>query len=78
MNPQDKHSRKDATQGKDKDPAMQGERDDTAARRHRESVEDFLESGRQKTAAREAAPKDDEHAREMNRAEKAGKSHARR
>ncbi len=78
MNPQDKHPSKDATQGKDKDPAMQGEGNYTAARRHRESVEDFIESGQQKTAARKAAPKDDEEAREMKRAEEAGKSHARK
>ena len=78
MNPQDKHSSKDATPGKDKDPAMQGEGNHTAARRHRESVEDFLDSGRQETAALEAAPKNDEDAREMKRAEKTGKSHARR
>lgn len=78
MNPQDKHSSKDETQGKDKDPAMQGEGNYTAARRHRESVEDFIDSGQQKTAAREAAPKSDEEAREMKRAEEAGKSHARK
>ena len=41
-----------------------------------ESVEEFVESGQVEAAARDAAPRDDAEAREMQAAEEAGKSHA--
>ena len=55
---------------------LQGEGNYDAARRHRESVEEFVESGQVEAAARDAAPRDDAEAREMQAAEEAGKSHA--
>lgn len=55
---------------------LQGEGNYDAARRHRESVEDFVESGQVESAARGAAPQDDTQAREMEAAEEEGKSHA--
>ncbi len=60
------------------DPALQGEGNYTAARRHRESAEAFVESGRVEPAARDAAPHDSAEAREMQDAEAAGRSHARK
>lgn len=58
-------------------PQLQGEGNYRAARRHRKSVEEFVESGRDKSAGAAAAPKDEAEAREMQAAEKVGKSHAR-
>lgn len=60
------------------DPALQGEGNCTAARRHRESVKDFIGSGRVEDAARKAAPDDAAEARELKQAEEAGLSHARK
>jgi hypothetical protein len=60
------------------DPALQGEGNYTAARRHRKSVKKFVESGRVQDAAREAAPDSDAVAQELERAEEAGLSHARK
>jgi hypothetical protein len=57
---------------------IEGEGNYTAARRHRESVEDFVESGKVDAAAQAAAPKDDAEAKAMKQAEKEGKSHAKR
>ena len=59
-------------------PEMQGEGNYTAARRHRESAEEFVGSGRVDKAARDAAPDNDKEAQEMQDAEKAGCSHARK
>jgi len=55
---------------------LQGEGNYDAARRHRESVEEFVQSGQVEAAARDAAPNDDAQAREMEAAEEEGKSHA--
>ena len=60
------------------DPSqVEGEGSYTASRRHRESVEDYLQSHDVQQDAREAAPKDDKQAQEMAEAEKKGKKHAR-
>lgn len=55
---------------------LQGEGNLDAARRHRASVEDFVESGQVESAARDAAPHDAAEARELEAAEEKGKSHA--
>lgn len=60
------------------DPALQGEGNYTAARRHRKSVKDFIESGQVDEAARNAQPDSDEEARELQEAEKQGRDHARK
>ena len=60
------------------DPALQGEGNYTAARRHRKSVENFVESGKVPEAARDAAPKGPSEQREMRQAEKAGRAKARK
>lgn len=60
------------------DPALQGEGNYDAARRHRESVETFVESGRVDEAARDAEPKDADEERELEDAEAEGRSHAKR
>lgn len=62
----------------DPDPAMQGEGNITAARRHRKSVEQFIEDGKVEPAAEQAAPHDAEEARDLQDAEDAGRSHARK
>jgi hypothetical protein len=56
---------------------VQGEGDYEAARRHRESAENFVQSGRVAPAAEEAAPADGAEARELEEAEREGRSHAR-
>lgn len=56
--------------------ALQGEGNHDAARRHRESVEGFVESGQVEAAARDAAPHDAAEARAMEAAEAEGKAHA--
>ena len=60
------------------DPALQGEGNITAARRHRKSVERFVASGQVSEAARDAAPKDAQEARTLLVAEKSGLSKARK
>lgn len=65
--------------GPDKnDPALQGEGNYTAARRHRESVENFVDSGKVEDAARDAAPQDPTEQREMQQAEEAGRARAKK
>ena len=64
------------TPAPDADPALQGEGNYTAARRHRESVEHFVESGQVDDAAREAAPHNPREAQEMKEAEAAGRARA--
>lgn len=59
------------------DPDMQGEGNYTAARRHRESVEHFVESGQVDAAAHAAEPSDGEEAKELRDAEEAARSKAR-
>jgi hypothetical protein len=60
------------------DPALQGEGNYTAARRHRESVENFIESGQVEEAARDAAPQTTAEQREMQDAEEAGRERAKK
>lgn len=59
-------------------PALQGEGNYTAARRHRESVERYIDSGDVERAAHDAAPHSADEAREMREAEQAGRAHARK
>ena len=59
-------------------PELQGEGNYTAARRYRASVKKFIDAGRVKPAAREAAPKTAEQAQEMEQAETRGRGPARR
>ncbi len=59
------------------DPAMQGEGNRTAARRYNEETTDFARSGRVEQAARDARPAGADEARDLERAEAEGKSHAR-
>jgi hypothetical protein len=60
------------------DPAMQGEGNYTAARRHRKSVEKFVEQGRVEGAADAAQPADADEAQALREAEQKGRSKARR
>ncbi len=55
-------------------PRVQGEGDYEAARNYRKDVEEFIDSGKVDEAMREAAPRDDAEARQMEKAEKAGKA----
>ena len=61
-----------------KNPDLQGEGNYDASRRHRKSVESFVEAGRVEPAAQAAAPKTPAEAQELQEAEKAGKRKARR
>ncbi len=61
----------------DNDPALQGEGNYSAARRHRQSAEEFVQSGQVESAAHKAKPDSQKQAEEMKEAEKIGKSHAR-
>ena len=54
-------------------PDVQGEGDYDAARRHRQSVEDFLESNDPEQLARSAAPSDPHEEKELEDAEKRGR-----
>lgn len=54
-------------------PDVQGEGDYDAARRHRQSVEDFLESNDPEQLARSAAPADPHEEKELEDAEKRGR-----
>ena len=65
-------------QAPDDDPALQGEGNITAARRHRQSVEQFIEDGKVQPAADSAAPADASEAQELRDAEAEGKAHAKR
>ena len=56
--------------------ALQGEGNHDAARRHRESVEDFVDSGKVDQAAHDAAPKNQAEQDQMNEAERVGQSHS--
>lgn len=64
--------------GIDKDPALQGEGNYTAARRHRESVKEFIDEGRVEEAADKAAPESEQQAQELRDAEAEGRKHAKR
>ena len=56
----------------DLDPALQGEGNYSAARRHRKSAEAFVKTGKVPRAARAAAPQSPADARELLDAEQAG------
>lgn len=58
------------------DDGVQGEGNYEAARRHRQSAEDFVASHDVQAEAREAAPDSAEEAEELRRAEQEGRSHA--
>lgn len=60
------------------DPAMQGEGNITAARRHRKSAEKFVAQGKVGPAAVAAAPQSAEQAEAMRAAEAKGRSKARK
>jgi len=57
-------------------PKVQGEGDYDAARRYRQDVKEFLDKGDVSKAAHEAAPKSPDEQREMEEAERAGRSHS--
>jgi len=59
-----------------KSSEVQGEGDYEAARRHRESVESFVKSGKVEQAAHDAAPKTKREADELSDAENVGESHS--
>lgn len=65
------------TQG-NADPALQGEGNYTAARRHRKAEEDFVKSGQVEQAAEAAEPQNEQEAQEMRKAEDEGLKHARK
>ena len=69
---------KDAQTATPEDPALQGEGNYTAARRHRKSLKEFIESGQVDDAARDARPDSTEEARELLDAERQGLAHARK
>lgn len=58
-------------------PALQGEGNYTAARRHRASVKKFIDQGKVEPAAEEAAPETEAQAEDLAAAERAGRDHAR-
>jgi hypothetical protein len=62
----------------DADPPLQGEGNITAARRHRQAAQDFIEAGRVQPAADRAAPADAAEAQELRDAEAEGRAHAKR
>ncbi len=55
---------------------LQGEGNYDAAERYDEDVRDFVNSGKVKKAARDAAPKDVEEQRELEEAEAEGRARA--
>jgi hypothetical protein len=59
--------------GKDK---VQGEGDYDAGRRYDKAAKEFAESGKVEPAAHDAAPRDADEAKDLERAEAAGKSHS--
>jgi hypothetical protein len=58
------------------EPANQGEGNVTADRHYRDATEKFVRSGQVDEAAADAAPANDAEAREMEEAEREGRSHA--
>jgi hypothetical protein len=57
---------------------IEGEGSYTATRRHRKSVEDFIDRGRVEPAAQSAQPQDAQEAAELRDAEREARSKARR
>ena len=60
----------------DRKSKIQGEGDYESARRYRRDVEEYVENADIDQAARDAEPDSPEEARELERAEEIGKSHA--
>ena len=60
-----------------KDPALQGEGNYAAARRHRAAAQAFVKAGKVKAAAEAAEPDTPEQAQELREAEEAGRKPAR-
>jgi len=60
------------------DPALQGEGNYIAARRHRAAVKKFVQSGKVEQAADAAAPHDANEVRDLLEAEKQGAAPARK
>ena len=59
-------------------PDMQGEGNKDAAREYNESQREFVESGNVDRAAREAEPRSEEERAALERAEREGRSHAKK
>lgn len=55
---------------------IQGEGDYDSARKYNEETHEYVESGKVDKAARNAAPRNEEEAESMRRAEAEGRSHA--
>lgn len=66
------------TEPESKLPEVQGEGDYEAARRFRKAEENFVKSGQVDEAARRAEPKTQKEADELKRAEREGRSPAKR
>ena len=62
--------------GNTEKPEVQGEGDYEAARRYGKEVKDYVESADIDKAAHDAAPKSPDEQREMDEAERAGRSHS--
>jgi hypothetical protein len=62
--------------GNTEKPNVQGEGDYEAARRYRKEVKDYVDSTDIDKAAHDAAPKSPDEQREMDEAERAGRSHS--
>jgi len=67
-----------AQPGKDKQDKsrIEGEGSYTGAKQYNDATREFVEEGKVKPAARKAAPGSPEEAREMEAAEREGRSHA--
>ena len=67
-----------AQAGKDKqhNDRIEGEGSYTGAKQYNDATREFVEEGKVKQAARKAAPGSEEEAREMEAAEREGRSHA--
>ena len=57
---------------------MQGEGNKDAGREYNESQRDFVESGKVERAVRDSEPRSEAERREMEQAEREGRSHARK
>lgn len=55
---------------------LQGEGNYTAAKEYDDATRSFIKKGKVEEAARNAAPKNDQEAREMQEAEEKGRAHA--
>jgi hypothetical protein len=62
--------------GNTEKPEVQGEGDYEVARRYGKEVKDYVESADIDKAAHDAAPKSPDEQREMDEAERAGRSHS--